>query len=139
MQSVQSSSISQKHLTLFLTSPYSTSLSLLNLPPLLLSWLHSYLQDRTQEVIINGSLSFKFQVISGVPQCSILGPLLFMTLLNYHSSFLATLTLYADDILLSQEISFPILMSTVQSNINFITFFGLALVMSPSTPKKPKT
>ena len=47
-----------------------------------LSWLHSYLQDHTEQVIINGSLSSKSQVTSGVPQGSILRPLLFIIYIN---------------------------------------------------------
>ena len=101
------------------------SLSSLNLSPLLLSWLHSFLQGCIQQVIINGSLCSKSQVTSGVPQGSIVEPLLFIIYINdiaklSHLSS-ATLTLYADIILLLQEISFPTSMSTVQSNINLIS------------------
>ena len=101
------------------------SLSSLNLPPLLLSWLHSFLQGCIQQVIINGSLCSKSQVTSGVPQGSIVEPLLFIIYINdiaklSHLSS-ATLTLYTDIILLLQEISFPTSMSTVQSNINLIS------------------
>ena len=107
--------------------PLLDSLSLLNLPPLLLSWLHSYLQGHTQQVIINVSLSSKSQVTSGVPKDSILGPPLFIIYINDIAKLSllssATLTLYADDILLSQEISSTTSMSTVQSNINLITLW----------------
>ena len=68
MQSVQFSLISLKHLTLS-HKPLLDSLSLLD-PPLLLVWLHSYLQGRTQQVII--ALSSKSEVTSGVPQGSII-------------------------------------------------------------------
>ena len=52
--------------------PLLDSLSSLNLTPLSLSWLHSYLQVPTQQVVINDSHSSKSQVTSGVPQGSIL-------------------------------------------------------------------
>ena len=49
-----------------------------NLNPYLIRWLKDYLSDRFQVVAIEGGLSNKLPVISGVPQGSILGPLLFI-------------------------------------------------------------
>ena len=43
----------------------------------LLKWLHAYLTDRVQCVRINNQLSDLLPIASGVPQGSILGPLLF--------------------------------------------------------------
>ena len=105
--------------------PLLNSLSSLNLPPHLLLWFHSYLCNRTQQVIVNGSSSSRSPAVSGVPQGSILGPLLFILYIN-DLSFLpfsssVNLTLYADDILLSHTISSPFCMHSVQSNINLIT------------------
>ena len=42
-----------------------------------LSWFKSYLSNRTQQVVINNSSSNIGDVVFGVPQESILGPLLF--------------------------------------------------------------
>ena len=47
-----------------------------------LSLLQSYLYNRFQRSIINGSFSSWNEVITGVPQGSILGPLLFNRFLN---------------------------------------------------------
>ena len=47
-----------------------------------LSWFKSYLSDRTQYIEYNGQKSDKGNIICGVPQGSILGPLLFLIYIN---------------------------------------------------------
>ena len=44
----------------------------------LLNWFHSYLNNRYKLVLIHGIMSTKLPVRSGVPQGSILGPLMFI-------------------------------------------------------------
>ena len=63
------------------------------------SWFIEYLSNRYQRVIINNSLSDSLPVISGVPQGSILGPLLFLVYINDMSSYInhSQFLKFADD------------------------------------------
>ena len=48
----------------------------------LLGWFSDYLLDRSQRVVIDGEASVRLPVTSGVPQGSLVGPLLFVILIN---------------------------------------------------------
>ena len=65
-----------------------------------LNWIQSFLSGRTQQVILNGKSSEKSNVTSGVPQGTVLGPLLFLVYINdMPSAVLSLLRLFADDYL----------------------------------------
>ena len=65
-------------------------------------WFKSYLNNRTQCVSINGTISNPKTIMSGVPQGSILGPLLFLLFINDMSDSImnSTVDMYADDTLI---------------------------------------
>ena len=65
-------------------------------------WFHSYLTERSHFVSIKGKTSNKRHVSTGVPQGSVLGPLLFIILMNDLPSCVpsADLFMYVDDVTL---------------------------------------
>ena len=88
--------------------PLLNKLASMGLDSHILQWLGDYLYNRQQRVIVNGEASDSLPVLSGVPQGSILGPLLFIIYVD--SVFLADLSpdtqliVYADDMLLYKPI-----------------------------------
>ncbi len=87
----------------------------------LLNWFSSYLTGRKQRVVLEGSSSEWLPVHSGVPQGSILGPLLFLLFVNDMPEVLSDntkISLFADDAKLYHKIENITDSLTLQRDLN---------------------
>ena len=86
-------------------------------------WIESFLTDRVQFVTVNGFLSEHQPVISGVPQGSVLGPLLFLILLDDIDKDISVETLiksFADDTRATRGVNSVKDTSLLQDDLNRI-------------------
>lgn len=119
-----------------------TKLKELSLSPFLVKWIANYLTGRMQSVVIGGASSSPLPVRSGVPQGSVLGPLLFLVYVSdindIDLSEGSKLVLYADDILLYRAIQSPEDYVALQHDINKLTAWTDTKLLK-FNPKKCKT
>lgn len=87
----------------------------------LLKWMTSFLIGRKMKVLFNGSCSAEQDVMSGVPQGSVLGPLLFTTfMLDLPQCVDSTMCQYADDCTVYRHIKSPVDEQVLQSDLKKI-------------------
>ena len=71
-----------------------------------LNWINNFLTQRQQRVIINGETSEWHPVVSGVPQGTVLGPLMFLIYINdIVEELQCNIRLFADDCILYTTVS----------------------------------
>lgn len=88
-------------------------------PDWLAEWVFSYLTGRSAHVVVNSARSHQFYITSGVPQGSVLGPLLFNIFVNDLCLRLSSFNLsFADDLKLYRVICSPLNCSALQEDIN---------------------
>jgi hypothetical protein len=104
----------------------------------LLQWLKSYLTDRQQRVIINGAQSEWGNILAGVPQGSVLGPLLFLIFINDFTHVIrrCNIRLFADDTCLFIEVDEPAEAAQIlNNNLDQIREWADKWLVSFSPPK----
>ena len=76
----------------------------------LLKFFQNYLNNRKQRVVLNGSFSNYSTVESGVPQSSVLGPLLFLIYINdLERNTKSNIKFFADDTMLFSIVKDPVI------------------------------
>ena len=83
-----------------------------------------FLVNRLQRVVINGCHSEWLPIISGVPQGSVLGPLLFLLYINdlQEAVSYSKLNVFADDVALYKEIRSSVDCDLLQEDLNSVYF-----------------
>ena len=119
--------------------PLLTKIHSLGLHANLVTWLNNYLTKRTQAVAVNGSESSTVPVLSGVPQGSVLGPLLFLIYIDDLPDSImgicSTVNLFADDVLLYHTIANEADYEALQTAISLIERWSASNFLNFNTTK----
>ena len=90
-----------------------------NIDSNVIGWIASFLSNRTQKVVVDSYESSVAPVLSGVPQGTVLGPLLFLIFINDISANLSsTIRLFADDCLVYRKIKSTTHCDALQEDLN---------------------
>jgi len=101
-----------------------------------LMWIHEFLRDRKQKVVVASQKSLELDVTSGVPQGSVLGPTLFLVYINdLPQQIKCNISLFADDTLIYQTVNNQVEKETFQSNINLLENWASEWCMSFNVTK----
>ena len=89
------------------------------LPQLLVDWISSFLSHREQTVLIGGKMSRPHNVVSGVPQGSVLGPVLFLIFINDIENCVgrSSIGFFADDTRISRQVASSLDMQILQEDL----------------------
>ena len=88
----------------------------------ILGWVNEFLTGRVQQVCVSGTKSEWAKVSSGIPQGSVLGPVLFVLYINdLPSNIKSNIFMFADDTKLFRTIETPIDQHTLQDDLNQLT------------------
>ena len=86
-----------------------------------LKWISSFLGSRTQAVVLEGECSLEAPVTSGVPQGSVVGPLIFLLYINdLPENIQFQVRLFADDTAVYLTVSGPNDSNILQKDLNYL-------------------
>ena len=99
----------------------------------ILKWITKWLTSRTQRVVVDGEISSPANVKSGVPQGTVLGPLMFLIYINDIADNISSETsirLFADDCLLYRVIKSFSDTVTLQNDLTSLSNWAIKWQMS---------
>ena len=100
----------------------------------LITWIGNFLLNRRQHVLIDGTSSEWSDVTSGVPQGSILGPLLHIIYINDIGNDLSShIGLFADDCTISKEVAAYRVCLSLQEDLNRLLMWSNKWKLSLNT------
>ena len=87
-----------------------------------LRWIQGFLSDRVQQVNVNGTNSEWANITSGIPQGSVLGPVLFILYRNdLPKNIVLNVYMFADDTKVFKTITSPNDQHTLQNDLDYLT------------------
>uniref|UniRef100_A0A8C5M334 Reverse transcriptase domain-containing protein n=1 Tax=Leptobrachium leishanense TaxID=445787 RepID=A0A8C5M334_9ANUR len=90
------------------------------------SWIENWLKDRVQRVVINGTFSRWTPVVSGVPQGSVIGPILFNLFINdLEIGIESHVSVFADDTKLGKVIQCEQDVTSLQRDLDILGDWAL--------------
>ncbi len=89
-------------------------------------WINSFLTNRLQTVVVEGSHSRSVVTLSGVPQGTVLGPILFILFINDMKNCVqhSKVSFFADDTRISKQIRTSTDVSLLQEDLNNVTLWA---------------
>ena len=106
----------------------------INVPQMSTNWIRSFLADRKQRVRINECVSDWRTVNSGIPLGTVLGPVLFLVMINDLFTHLADRWKFVDDCTVAESISHPC-NSNLQNIVNDINIWAIRNEMKLNVSK----
>ena len=104
----------------------------------ILKWTESWLKDRRQRTVLNGCFSEWLEVLSGVPQGSVLCPLLFVIFINDIdgcAEHISTLLKFADDTKVGNKVTNAADQQNLQNCLDQLTSWASTWCMSFNVAK----